>query len=406
MRCSVVLALIAVPAVAFAEDGGKPTQPQAAAETNEAVIGGAVSPAGKWPDCAAILFSGQQACTGTLIAPNVVMTAGHCVIGGPAPDHVLVGANVLSRPQDGETLAVQKAIEYPSSQTSIDVGILLLSQSSTKVTPRPIGSGWERFDIKNAASVQIVGWGATDKQAMVYPDNQMEATTTITDYNCTTSLGCNTPAKPDGEMGVGGMGIDTCPGDSGGPVYLTTDAGTYVIGVTSRSYDNATYACSEGGIYERPDKIVDWIDMVTGVKVARGPEPTADPIMVVQGDAGETQVKHNDPKPGTEHSYEVTKMPGYATAAVRADGLVRVCAMKGVIGGDSMEVTVSDKADPDRKLVVTIPVVIADGSAPDSCDVNDFGGADGGGCCDTRRSASGSLPLGLVVLLVLRRRRK
>jgi uncharacterized protein (TIGR03382 family) len=406
MRFSVALCVLAVPAIAFAEDGGKPTQPQATVDTNKAVIGGAVAPAGKWPDCAAIMFSGQQECTGTLIAPNVVITAGHCVIGGPAPDHVLVGAPNLTRPQDGETLAVMKAIEYPSSQTSIDVGILLLSQSSTKVTPRTIGSGWERFDIKNASSVQIVGWGATDKQAMMYPDDQMEATTTITDFNCTTSSGCNTPAKPDGEMGVGGMGIDTCPGDSGGPVYLTSGDTTYVIGVTSRSYDNATYACSEGGIYERPDKIVDWIDMVTGVKVARGPEPTADPIMVVQGDAGETQIKHNDPKPGTEHSYEITKPPGYATAKVRDDGLVRVCAMKGVIGGDAMEVTVSDKADPDRKLVVKIPVVIADGDAPDSCDVDDFGGGEGGGCCDTRRSAGGSLPLGLVVLLVLRRRRK
>jgi len=405
MRSSVVVLLLAVPAVAFAEDGGKTTQPHATADTNKAVIGGAVAPAGKWPDCAAIMYSGQQECTGTLIAPNVVMTAGHCVIGGPAPDHVLVGAPNLTRPQEGEMLAVMKAIEYPSSQTSIDVGILLLSQSATKVTPRTIGSGWERFEIKNADSVQIAGWGATDKQAMVYPDDQMEATTTITDFNCTTSLGCNTLAKPDGEMGVGGMGIDTCPGDSGGPVYLTTDAGTFVIGVTSRSYDNATVACSEGGIYERPDKIVDWIDMVTGVKVARGPEPTAEPIMVVQGDAGETQIMHNDPKPGVDHSYEITKPPGYATAKVRDDGLVRVCAMKGVIGADTMEVTVSDKSDPDRKLVVKIPVLIADGSPPDECDVNAFGG-DSGGCCDTRRSASGSLPLSLVVLLVLRRRRK
>ena len=74
------------------------------------------------------------------------------------------------------------------------------------------------------------------------------------------------------------MGIDTCPGDSGGPMYLLTEYGTFLAGVTSRSYDNSQFACSEGGIYGRPDKIVDWIEQQTGVKVARGPEPTARPI--------------------------------------------------------------------------------------------------------------------------------
>ena len=40
---------------------------------------------------------------------------------------------------------------------------------------------------------------------------------------------------PDGELGAGGMGIDTCPGDSGGPLYLPTDFGTFLAGVTSPS---------------------------------------------------------------------------------------------------------------------------------------------------------------------------
>jgi uncharacterized protein (TIGR03382 family) len=70
-----------------------------------------------------------------------------------------------------------------------------------------------------------------------------------------------------------------------------------------------------------------------------------------------------------------------------------------------MEVTVSDLADPTRAITMKIPIIITDGNPPDECDVNDFGG-EGGGCCDTRRSAGGSLPLAMAVLLVLRRRRK
>src|SRR4030095_12862362 len=41
------------------------------------VIGGTEVPAGKWPDAVAVLGA-QGSCTGTLIAPDVVLTAGHC----------------------------------------------------------------------------------------------------------------------------------------------------------------------------------------------------------------------------------------------------------------------------------------------------------------------------------------
>lgn len=398
MRFSVASALALVSAAGCIEppsvDLNAATQP---------VIGGAAAPAGKWPDTAAILWSGEQACTGTLIAPNLVVTAGHCVLGG-APDHVLVGASRLSAPEEGQTLAIQKWVEYPSSQSTVDAAILILAEPATGIEPRAIASGWAKLDIVNGAPVQLVGFGTIDKDGSVSTDALMEATTTITDYNCSMSAGCSTGAKPDGELGAGGMGVDTCPGDSGGPVYLLTDYGTFLTGITSRGYDTNQYACSEGGIYERPDKILDWMEKESGVKIARGPTPTFDPIAVLRGDAAETKIEPNDPK-SSEHAFEITKQPGYAKAAVRADGTVRVCADPGVVGRDSLEVTVTDKGDPGRKLALTIPIDIVDGEPPDSCDVNAFGG-EGGGCCDTRRSAGGSIPLAMVVLLALRRRRK
>src|SRR5262245_6283387 len=109
MRLPALCTVLFVPALAFANDG------------SQSVIGGGAAPAGRWPDTVAVMWgtnaANDTACTGTLIAPNLVVTAGHCVIGG-APDHVLVGASKLSQPQDGKTIAIQKAIEYPDSQNS------------------------------------------------------------------------------------------------------------------------------------------------------------------------------------------------------------------------------------------------------------------------------------------------
>lgn len=399
MRFALSVALLAVPVAAFAEDDPATSLPHVG-DTTRAVIGGSPAPAGKWPDAVALRESGSQFCTGTLIAPTVVVTAGHCVLGSTIDD-VLVGATALSRTSEGEVIRVSKATEYPDSQSTIDAAVLVLATPAT-TAPRAIATGWARFDVKNGAPVALVGYGTTDRDGTVPTDALLEATTTITDASCTASAGCNVKARPDGELGAGGMGIDTCPGDSGGPVYLTTPYGDFLVGITSRGYDNNQYYCSEGGIYARADKIVRWVEETTGVTLTHGPEPTAEPITTVRGVGAETTIAPNDPAGGM-HTYAIVTQPQYGTAAVNADGVVRVCPRKDVVGGDSVVVSVTDQSNPTRTVNAVVGVTITDGSPDDDCDPNDFG--DGGGCCDTRRSASGSIPLALGVLLLLRRRR-
>lgn len=371
------------------------------------VIGGTNVPAGKWPDAAAILYtlngSEGQECSGTLVAPTVVLTAGHCdpavTTGIGVLSHVVLGTNSLATP--GEMLGVAKVESYPNSQSSIDITVIVLDQPS-KVHPRPIATGWARLDIQNGAKVEFVGYGAIDQNGNTYINELQQAESTITDFDCSTSSGCNTAARPDGELGAGGMGIDTCPGDSGGPAYLLADYGTYLAGVTSRSYDDATVPCSQGGIYERPDKVVDWIEQTAGVGVYRGPEPTAEPIMAVAGDAGETAIAVNDPH-GGDHTFSITTVPQHGTAAVRDDGRVRVCTT-GPAGTDSLIVTITDQNNPQRTLPVTIAIKTVDGQAPSSCDVTAF--TESGGCCDSGRSSRGAAPLAIAVLLVVRRKRR
>lgn len=392
-----------------------PAAARADSTVTSEVIGGTNAKAGAWPDVAAILFpsvddegnaSDEALCTGTLIAPTIMLTAGHCYDADapPLPDNVLVGATSLALPEAGETLAIARAVVYPDPDHTEDLTVLVLAKASSR-TPRKLATGWARFDIVDGAKVAIVGYGAVSSDGGRFINELQEARSTITDADCSDSVGCNLRAQPAGELGAGGMGIDSCPGDSGGPLYLETSYGTFLAGVTSRSYDDATVSCSEGGIYARPDKVVDWIEEVAGVPVARGPEPSVETLVAVAGNGGDAKIDINDPSTGN-HVLEIVTQPAHGEAAARSDGAVRMCAAADApAGADSFVVRITDAKRAARTLDITVPVEIQAGAAATTpCDVTDF--PDDGGCCDAGRRRVGAIPLSLAVLVVLRRRRR
>ncbi len=378
--------------------------PRGQADTSNNVIGGQNAPAGKYPDMAGIVFgSGDRAaveCTGVLVAPTVVLTAGHC--NDPTLSAVIIGSHDLSIANAGQKIAVAKRLEYPNSQGSYDVTALVLAAPATNA-PRAIASGWAKFEIFDGAKAIFAGYGALDKNSTTYVPQLQEATSTITDGACTHSAGCVAAAKPAGELGAGGMGIDTCPGDSGGPLYIDTPFGMFVAGLTSRAYDNAMFDCSEGGLYVRPDKIIDWIEEVTQVNVSRGPAPTAEAINIAGGEGGETRVVINDPK-STNHTFEVTQEPTRSRYAISPDGRIRVCADGAGAGTDALKINVVDADHIERSLPVTIKINVAAGTAATDCSL-EFDASSGCGC-----QSDGNTGLGLLasvgVLGLLGRRRR
>src|SRR5690348_6099468 len=167
------------------------------------VTGGGDAPQGAWPDAAAILYDqgeGQdvQGCSGTLIAPTVVLTAGHCTdpeLG--TLDHVLVGASSLAHPDGGEILPVRKVVAYPGWDHASDVAVVVLGRAASE-PPRAIATGWARLDIVDGAAVELVGFGAIDPEGLDFVDQLQQGRTTITDAACAAMPGCHDGARPGG----------------------------------------------------------------------------------------------------------------------------------------------------------------------------------------------------------------
>jgi secreted trypsin-like serine protease len=263
-RCLLLaVALVAAAPLARAETSGAPV-PQPG-PTEEPIIGGTAVPAGKWPDAVAVLGT-TGACTGTLIAPDVVLTAGHCAEIKPTR----VVANTLDYGAPGGTsAAVKSTTPHADWQNSYDVSVIVLASPIAGVSPRKLGTACTFQGFAASTQVHLVGFGSTDVAGGGTNTSLQEVMAPVTDPDCTKGSGCVAAVAPGGEFVVGGDGKDTCFGDSGGPVYLDTPRGPVVVGAVSRGIDGAATPCGGGGIYVRTDKIASWIETTAGKQIAK-----------------------------------------------------------------------------------------------------------------------------------------
>ncbi len=220
------------------------------------VVGGTPVPPGKWPDTVAVLGA-QGSCSGTLIAPNVVLTAGHCAEINPS--QVIINTTDYAA-QGGTHVNVARTVAYPEWETTYDVSVVVLAKAVTNVQPRAVGTGCTFSGFKSGKQVHLVGFGLTDAGGAGDNTKLNETMAPVTDPECTGGKGCNRSVAPGGEFVAGGNNHDSCFGDSGGPVYLDTARGPIVIGAVSRGVDGSATPCGGGGIYVRTDKIVKWIE--------------------------------------------------------------------------------------------------------------------------------------------------
>ncbi len=181
------------------------------------VVGGSPVSAYQFPDV--VLVAGWTGmCSGVLVAPDVVLTAGHC--SEIDPQAVLVGSIDYGVP-NGRLISIAKLIAYPDWQHAFDVAVVVLAEPVANVAPRAIGDDCVVVD---GSELRVVGFGLTDPGGSAASTALESALVAVDDAACTLDPACRSAIAPDAELVAGGSGATACFGDSGGPLLAPAAA--------------------------------------------------------------------------------------------------------------------------------------------------------------------------------------
>lgn len=191
-------------------------------------------------------------CAGTLIAPTWVLTAAHAII-DPDTTTALIGWDDLATCPSGRMRRVQNVVRHPDYDGTVvpprhDVALVeleeeYLADSYVQLgTPGPFPFRAEAF-----------GWGDANARSPRYSARMKRIPLDV-------PIPSAMPGFYVGESTR--RHVETCYGDSGGPLLVTSDAGLTQVGITSCL--TVTRECRKASMYTAVEPYLAWIQSVIG----------------------------------------------------------------------------------------------------------------------------------------------
>lgn len=223
-------------------------------------------------------------CSSTLIAPDAVLTAAHCVdpfqftfgmsdldllefVWSPEEDMTAYNGASSDTPWPASSWAVETTVSHPEFRLedvemglaeNHDIALMFLSEPVLDTRPAILPTVEEAASVVSGLEVAVVGWGV--QVAASGMDPVPEGANLLKQY------GQSFVAEVDAfefQVGAEESDVRKCHGDSGGPTFASIGSGSEetarLIGLTSHAFDVSDCA-STGGVDTRVDHYLEWID--------------------------------------------------------------------------------------------------------------------------------------------------
>ena len=234
------------------------------ARASQSIIGGDPSEPSAYMATGMVVARGQLICTATLIAPDVGLTAAHCL---KEPRFGSLGFTLDSDASNGndETVAIKFAHMHPDFDERVDpfvdlsirndIGVFILERPMTGELNEQIDELGLDIAVDPGAELPMCGYGwptyssgslGLKRDASVLVDR-------TDDFEFSTA-----PSNPQ-----------PCNGDSGAPLFVDTPDGRRIVGVVSRAMGRSE-RCDTGAIITRVAPYAQWIAYASAQRTEGG----------------------------------------------------------------------------------------------------------------------------------------